>query len=179
MIYICVKGVVADRSCTMAQMNGVSLSISALLDRLGDLQQHVREEDDMEEQQLRSFVAKLENRRLESLEAEAEAVVVDPETEQYVTRRFDHVDSVAARDVELVESIQEKYKMAQLFADIGKKDPDMAGVFDPAWVKQHFTELLQVRRYGLMKTCPAGDAADFDFEPKVYEGKVMLMVSLQ
>ena len=43
MIYICVKGVVSDRSCTMAQMNGVSLSISALLDRLGDLQQHVRE----------------------------------------------------------------------------------------------------------------------------------------
>ena len=114
MIYICVKGVVLDLSCTMAQMNGVSLSIAALLDRLGDLQQHVREEDGTEEQQLRSFVAKLENRRLESLEAEAEAVVVDPETEQYVTRRFDHVDSVAARDVELVESIQEKYKIWKL-----------------------------------------------------------------
>ena len=110
----CVEGIVSDLLCTIYQINGVSLSISALLDRLGDLQQHVREEDDMEEQQLRqqlsSFVAKLEKRRVESVEAE----VLAPETEQFLTRRFDHVDSVAARDVELVESIQEKYKIWKL-----------------------------------------------------------------
>ena len=156
----------------MDEMNGANLSISALGIRLEDLQHYLSEEDEEEAQKLslslRSMVAKLEKRHLEVLEAEA---VVDPVIEQYVTPRVDHVDDIAARDVELDESIEEKYKMAKLFAEIGKKDEDMAGIFDSAWVMQHFSELLQVRRYGLMKTCSAGDATDFRFEPLIYEGK--------
>ena len=86
----------------MDEMNSANLSIAALGIRLYDLQHYLSEEDEEEAQKLslslRSMVAKLEKRRLEVLEAEA---VVDPVKEQYVTPRVDHVDDIAARDVEL------------------------------------------------------------------------------
>ena len=96
----------------------------------------------------------------------------DEVTESYLLRGAGRVDHVAARDDELLESIESKHQVGLLFEAIGKLDVALGGVLDREWVKEHFTEMLQVRKYALMKTCPRGPATDFDFEPTIYEEKV-------
>ena len=88
--------------------------------------------------------------------------VEDEVIESYLLRRAGRVDLVATRTDELQESIELKYQMGLLFEAIGKLDADLGGVLDRGWVKERFTEMLQVRRYALMKTCAAGPATRFD-----------------
>ena len=96
----------------------------------------------------------------------------DEVTESYLLRGAGRVDHVAARDDELLESIESKHQVGLLFEAIGKQYAGLGGVLDREWVKERFTEMLQVRRYALMKTCAAGPATRFDFEPLIYEGKM-------
>ncbi len=63
--------------------------------------------------------------------------------------------------------------MCYLFQALGKQFESVRGVCDDAsWVMQQFTEMLHVPRYTLIKTCPLGDNANFDFHPLIYEEKV-------
>ena len=78
--------------------------------------------------------------------------VEDERKESYLLHGAGGVDRVAARTDELEESIESKHQMGLLFEAIGKLDADLGGVLDREWVKEHFTEMLQVRRYALMKT---------------------------
>ena len=55
--------------------------------------------------------------------------VEDEVTESFLLRRAGGVDLVAARTLELEESIESKHQMGLLFEAIGKLDADLGGVF--------------------------------------------------
>jgi WD40 repeat protein len=95
--------------------------------------------------------------------------------DRWEKRRLLPREVAGEKQVALRESIEWKYQICYLFKALGKQEKykKLQGVCDdPSWLVQQFAELLRVPRYALIKTCPRGDNADFDFHPLIYEEKV-------
>ena len=101
-----------------------------------------------------------------SMEAEWKELVID----RYVAA----FDKGAKPTKALLDSFAEKRKVTDLFYGLGKKDEDLQGVFNRDWVKEQFSELLDVPRYTFMKTIEGDDSLrDYvNTDPLIYGGKV-------
>lgn len=55
--------------------------------------------------------------------------------------------------------------MSLMFHGLGKQDEDLKGIFDREWVKEQFSELLDVPRYIMMKTKNERLDVDKKFDP--------------
>ena len=96
------------------------------------------------------------------MEAEWKELVIDRDVAAF--------DKGAKPTKALLDSFAEKRKVTDLFYGLGKKDEDLQGVFNRDWVKEQFSELLDVPPYTFIKT----KLGDFyvNTDPLIYDGKM-------
>ena len=95
--------------------------------------------------------------------------------DRYEKRRLLPREVAGEKQDAVEEVIEWRYQVCYLFKALGKQEKykKLQGVCDDAsWLMQQFAEMLHVPRYALIKTCPLGDNADFDFHPLIWEEKV-------
>ena len=100
------------------------------------------------------------------MEAEWKELVIDRDVAAF--------DKGAEPTKALLDSFAEKRKVTDLFYGLGKMDEDLQGVFNRDWVKEQFSELLDVPRYTFMKTIEGDDFLHVyvDTDLLIYGGKV-------
>lgn len=102
--------------------------------------------------------------------------------DEYTQASLQRAAAAVAPSEAWCELIEERYNLCMLFYCVCKQAAESAedgeesryGVINSSiWIMEHFSELLCVPRYTLMKSIPySGPATKLDFHPTIHEGKL-------